>query len=118
MALRRFTAIALLLCASFTLAAHAKAPPTWDYYKAGNLKAGRSGNTEGALMLLGGGDWPVPACWGMGGDWPTVPTDVPAEILAAETVSEPEPLAPALAPAVLFCGEVVSEPGLLKAGLF
>src|SRR6185436_6338977 len=61
MILRRFTAIALLVCATFTVVVQAKAPPTWDYYKAGNLKAGRSGNTEGALMLLGGGDWPVPA---------------------------------------------------------
>ena len=61
MSLRRFTAIALLACMSLTVVVQAKAPPAWDYYKAGNLKAGRPGNTEGALMLLGGGDWPVPA---------------------------------------------------------
>jgi beta-aspartyl-peptidase (threonine type) len=35
--------------------------PAWDYYSAGNLEAARPGPTSGALMLLGGGDWPVPA---------------------------------------------------------
>src|SRR5678809_1417340 len=61
MTLRQIIAVALLVCAISTDTVQAKAPPTWEDYKAGNLKAGRSGNTEGALMLLGGGDWPVPA---------------------------------------------------------
>lgn len=34
---------------------------TFDYYKAGDLKAVRSQPTSGALLMLGGGDWPVPA---------------------------------------------------------
>jgi beta-aspartyl-peptidase (threonine type) len=36
-------------------------PAPYDYYSAGDLKAARPGPTSGALMLLGGGDWPVPA---------------------------------------------------------
>src|SRR5215212_44185 len=74
---------------------------------------------EASVALCGA--WPAPACCGIGGDWPTVPTEVPAEILAAETVSEPDPLAwpdtePVSAPVVLFW--FVSEAGLLEAGLF
>jgi len=38
-----------------------KPAATYDYYSAGRLDAARPGATEGALMLLGGGDWPVPA---------------------------------------------------------
>lgn len=36
-------------------------PAAWDYYSAGDLEAARPGPTSGALLLLGGGDWPVPA---------------------------------------------------------
>src|SRR4051812_18380144 len=36
-------------------------PSAWDYYSAGDLTAARPGPTSGAMMLLGGGDWPVPA---------------------------------------------------------
>src|SRR3954471_21704334 len=39
---------------------HAAAKPAaWDYYKNGDLKAARPGPTSGAMLLLGGGDWPV-----------------------------------------------------------
>ena len=56
--------ISWFLClAVFSTAAHAaaKPAPAYDYYSAGDLNAPRPGATEGALMLLGGGDWPVPA---------------------------------------------------------
>ncbi len=53
-------AICLVLCA---VEAHAAAKPTapYDYYSAGEIDKPRTGPTEGALMLLGGGGWPVPA---------------------------------------------------------
>jgi len=53
-------AMCLLLCAA---AAHAAPKPTppYDYYSAGEIDKPRPGSTEGALLLLGGGDWPVPA---------------------------------------------------------
>jgi L-asparaginase / beta-aspartyl-peptidase len=54
-------AAALLACVAITIGVQAKSPATYDYYKAGDLKASRPGKTEGALLLLGGGDWPVPA---------------------------------------------------------
>jgi beta-aspartyl-peptidase (threonine type) len=46
-----------------TVGVHAATKPTtaYDYYSAGALDAPRPAPTEGALMLLGGGDWPVPA---------------------------------------------------------
>jgi len=53
----------LLCLAVMSTAAHAAAKPatTYDYYSAGQLDSPRPGPTAGALMLLGGGDWPVPA---------------------------------------------------------
>jgi cyanophycinase len=45
--------------AGFAQAAPKPAP--YDYYSAGDLSATRPGPTVGALLLLGGGDWPVPA---------------------------------------------------------
>lgn len=39
----------------------AKPVAPYDYYLSGDINAPRPGPTEGALMLLGGGDWPVPA---------------------------------------------------------
>ncbi len=56
--------LAVLLFAAVAAHPAAQAAPktaTWDYYKAGDLAAARPGMTSGALMLLGGGDWPVPA---------------------------------------------------------
>jgi cyanophycinase len=41
--------------------APAPAVASYDYYSAGDLAATRPAPTERALMLLGGGDWPVPA---------------------------------------------------------
>ena len=35
--------------------------PTYDLYSAGDVSAARPGPTASGLMLLGGGDWPVPA---------------------------------------------------------
>jgi beta-aspartyl-peptidase (threonine type) len=49
----------LLITAGIAHAAPKMAP--YDYYSAGDLAATRPGPTSGALMLLGGGDWPVPA---------------------------------------------------------
>ena len=53
-------AMCLVLCG---VAAHADPKPAapYDYYSAGEIDKARPGPTEGALMLLGGGDWPVPA---------------------------------------------------------
>jgi beta-aspartyl-peptidase (threonine type) len=50
----------LVLCA---VTAHAAPKPTaiYDCYSAGEIDKPRPGPTEGALLLLGGGDWPVPA---------------------------------------------------------
>ena len=52
-----------LCLAAMFVDAHAAAKPVapYDYYSAGQIEAPRPGATEGALMLLGGGDWPVPA---------------------------------------------------------
>ncbi|MEO8063802.1 MAG: isoaspartyl peptidase/L-asparaginase [Pseudomonadota bacterium] len=53
-----FVSLALIVGAAN---AATKPAATYDYYVAGKLDAARPGATEGALMLLGGGDWPVPA---------------------------------------------------------
>jgi L-asparaginase / beta-aspartyl-peptidase len=53
-------AICLLTCVATAQAAPA-AKRAYDYYSAGKVDAPRAARTEGALMLLGGGDWPVPA---------------------------------------------------------
>ena len=52
-----------LWIAVFSVAGHAATKPaaTYDYYSSGELSAPRPGPIEGGLMLLGGGDWPVPA---------------------------------------------------------
>jgi beta-aspartyl-peptidase (threonine type) len=47
--------------ALISTASGAPKPVTYDHYSAGDLSARRPGDTAGALMLLGGGDWPVPA---------------------------------------------------------
>ncbi len=53
----------ILCLAMLACVAHAAGKPesTYDYYSSGALDAARPGSTEGALLLLGGGDWPVPA---------------------------------------------------------
>jgi beta-aspartyl-peptidase (threonine type) len=53
-----FLSLAFMVC---SVHAATKPAATFDYYSAGQLDAPRPGATEGALMLLGGGDWPVPA---------------------------------------------------------
>ena len=62
---RQFLAVVAVASLLFTAQAHAasKSTPTstFDYYSAGDLKATTPGKTESGLMLLGGGDWPVPA---------------------------------------------------------
>jgi len=52
--------LAVFLLAAGVAQGAPKTPP-YDYYSAGDLAAARPGSTSGALMLLGGGDWPVPA---------------------------------------------------------
>jgi beta-aspartyl-peptidase (threonine type) len=52
--------LALVVLVAGVVHAAAK-PAAWDYYKTGDLKAARPGPTSGAMLLLGGGDWPVPA---------------------------------------------------------
>src|SRR5882672_3885063 len=61
MLMRHFLAAALIASAGFTARVHAASAAAYDYYSSGNLKAATPGKTEGALLLLGGGDWPVPA---------------------------------------------------------
>jgi beta-aspartyl-peptidase (threonine type) len=61
MFMRQFLAAALLVSVGVTTQVHAASPTTYDYYAAGKLTSPTPGKTEGALMLLGGGDWPVPA---------------------------------------------------------
>src|ERR1041384_7077679 len=59
---RGFLAVLLIISLAAHLNAQAASKPvSWDYYKSGDLAAARPGMTSGALMLLGGGDWPVPA---------------------------------------------------------
>jgi L-asparaginase / beta-aspartyl-peptidase len=48
--------LALLLLAAGTARA-----ASYDYYSAGDVTAARPGATSGAMLLLGGGDWPVSA---------------------------------------------------------
>ncbi|HTU65081.1 MAG TPA: isoaspartyl peptidase/L-asparaginase [Steroidobacteraceae bacterium] len=57
--IRGFLAVLFVLTAGVSVAAKKEAPV--DYYSAGNPAAVRPGPTSGALLLLGGGDWPVPA---------------------------------------------------------
>ena len=57
--IRGVLAVFLLITAGTVLAA--PPPAAYDYYSAGNLKAPHPATTSGALLLLGGGDWPVPA---------------------------------------------------------
>jgi beta-aspartyl-peptidase (threonine type) len=59
--MRQFLAAALLVSVGVTTPVHAASSTTYDYYSAGKLTSPTPGKTEGALMLLGGGDWPVPA---------------------------------------------------------
>ncbi|HEV7609937.1 MAG TPA: isoaspartyl peptidase/L-asparaginase [Steroidobacteraceae bacterium] len=61
MFMRHFFAAVLIASAGVVTPSHAASPKAYDYYSAGKLKSPRPGKTEGALMLLGGGDWPVPA---------------------------------------------------------
>ena len=61
MFMRQFLAAALIVSLGITTRVHAASPPTYDYYSYGNIKAPTRAKTERALMLLGGGDWPVPA---------------------------------------------------------
>ncbi len=58
---RPILVFALLASLGFTAQVHSAPTASFDYYSAGDLKAPTPGKTEGALMLLGGGDWPVPA---------------------------------------------------------
>ncbi len=58
---RQVLAVALVVCLGFAGQIHAAPTATFDYYSAGDLKAPTPGKTEAGLMLLGGGDWPVPA---------------------------------------------------------
>jgi beta-aspartyl-peptidase (threonine type) len=55
---KRWFAVVLFASAVSQAAPAAK---SYDYYSAGDPTAARPGPTSGALMLLGGGDWPVPA---------------------------------------------------------
>ncbi|MEO8019739.1 MAG: isoaspartyl peptidase/L-asparaginase [Pseudomonadota bacterium] len=61
MFMRQFLAAALIASAGVANSVHAASPPAYDYYSVGKLRSPTPGKTEGALMLLGGGDWPVPA---------------------------------------------------------
>src|ERR1041384_1366793 len=59
---RGFLAVLLIISLAAHLNAQAASKPvSWDYYKAGDLAAARPGMTSAGLLLLGGGDWPVPA---------------------------------------------------------
>lgn len=53
-----FLAVFLVLATSVHAASKSA---TYDYYSAGDLTGARPGPTAGAMMLLGGGDWPKPA---------------------------------------------------------
>src|SRR5689334_6104059 len=57
---RRFGFFAMAAMVMVAAQAANKAP-TYDLYSAGTVSAARPGPTSGALLLLGGGDWPVPA---------------------------------------------------------
>jgi len=61
MFMRQFLAAALVVILGISTRVHAAPPPTYDYYSYGNPKAATPAKTERALLLLGGGDWPVPA---------------------------------------------------------
>src|SRR5436190_12371872 len=61
MSTRLTFAAALAFLFGIAGSASAATPPTYDYYSTGKLKAPRAAKTESALLLLGGGDWPVPA---------------------------------------------------------
>jgi beta-aspartyl-peptidase (threonine type) len=61
MSTRQIFSVALIASLGFTIQVHAAPAPPFDYYSAGDIKAPTPGKTEGGLMLLGGGDWPVPA---------------------------------------------------------
>jgi len=58
---RQFLVAVAVASLGFTIQAQSAPAPTFDYYSAGDLKAQTPGKTEPGLMLLGGGDWPVPA---------------------------------------------------------
>jgi beta-aspartyl-peptidase (threonine type) len=58
---RQILAFALIANLGLTMQAHSAPAATFDYYSSGDIKAPTPGKTEGGLMLLGGGDWPVPA---------------------------------------------------------
>jgi beta-aspartyl-peptidase (threonine type) len=57
----RIFAASITLCAALSLCVEARERTSYDHYFAGDRAAARPGPTEGALLLLGGGDWPVPA---------------------------------------------------------
>src|SRR4051794_31923321 len=61
MSMNQTIAAAFIATVGLTGLAHAASPKEYDYFRAGDLKAATPGKTETALMLLGGGDWPVPA---------------------------------------------------------
>jgi beta-aspartyl-peptidase (threonine type) len=61
MIMRRCLAAALIVSLALTTEVHAAPAPAYDYYFAGDRQAPTPGKTQGALLLLGGGDWPVPA---------------------------------------------------------
>ena len=52
--------LALLVSVASSAGAATKVAP-YDHYSAGNLSAPHPASTSPGLMLLGGGDWPVPA---------------------------------------------------------
>lgn len=57
---RRFGFLAVVAMAMAAAQAATKAP-TYDLYSAGDVSVARPGATAPGLLLLGGGDWPVPA---------------------------------------------------------
>lgn len=56
-----FLAVMLLSAAAQVAGKPATRPAPYDLYSAGDVTAKRPAPTAAALMLLGGGDWPVPA---------------------------------------------------------
>src|SRR4051812_39980060 len=56
-----FLAVMLLSATAHVSGKAAPAAAPYDLYSAGDPNAARPGPTAAGLMLLGGGDWPVPA---------------------------------------------------------
>jgi beta-aspartyl-peptidase (threonine type) len=61
MSTRHFLAFVLAAGLIFTSPSRSAPAATFDYYSAGDITAPNAARTEAGLMLLGGGDWPVPA---------------------------------------------------------